>query len=118
MDNIFLFIGNHFDKEIFDLSTRIVQIIWSSAELLLVFAALRLISMAHRQLGMASIKMRWFLFWIIVAANPVVIYIAPMQSHDKLMLVNFLLLVVSAILEWKIWLGIFRKFFSLETREK
>ena len=115
MLDFLLFWGNLFDKNAFEVSTRIVEIIWSAAELLLVFSVLRLFNMAHIKLGLRPIRIRWLLFFVLLIANPVVLFIAPGPSHDKLMLANFFLLIFSGIMEWEIWLNIFRQFFNPES---
>ena len=99
MDKIFLWIGHNFTIDIFNMSTKIQEAFWSIAELLIVFFCLNIANYIRIKKGKRRIVIRYILFWCIVVANPVILYIMPGVTHDRLMLVNFSIIIYSVIAE-------------------
>lgn len=99
MDNILLWLGENFTRDIFQLSTMIQEAFWSTAELLIVFFCLRIANFVRIKKGKRRIIIRYILFWCIVIINPVMIYTMPGHTHDRLMLVNFSIMIYTAISE-------------------
>lgn len=99
MDKILLWLGQNYTSDIFRLSTMIQEVFWSTAELLIVFFCLKIADLVRIKLGKRRIIIRYILFWCIVIINPVMIYTMPGHSHDRLMLVNFSIMIYTAISE-------------------
>ena len=99
MDEIFLWIGQNFTSDVFKLSTMIQQAFWSIAELLIVFFCLKIANFIRIEKGERRIVIRYILFWCIVILNPVMLYTMPGLTHDRLMLLNFSIIIYTAISE-------------------
>lgn len=99
MDKIFLWIGQNFTSDIFNISTTIQEAFWSIAELLIVFFCLKIANFIRIKQGKRRIVIRYILFWCIVVANPVILYTMPGVTHDRLMLLNFSIIIYSVISE-------------------
>ena len=94
-----MWIGQNFTIELFNVSTMIQQAFWSIAELLIVFFCLKIANLIRVRKGKRRIVIRYILFWCIVIINPIMIYTMPGGNHDRLMLVNFSILIYTAISE-------------------
>ncbi len=99
MDELFLWIGQNFTSDVFKLSTMIQQAFWSVAELSIVFFCLKIVNFVRIKNGKRRIVVRYILFWCIVILNPVILYAMPGVSHDRLMLINFSIIIYTAISE-------------------
>lgn len=99
MDRIFLWIGQNFTSDVFNLSTMIQEAFWSVAELLIVFFCLKIANFIRIKKGKRRIVIRYILFWCIVIINPVMLYTMPGGAHDRLMLANFSIIIYTAISE-------------------
>jgi hypothetical protein len=99
MDRILLWLGQNFTSDLFHLSTVIQEAFWSTAELLIVFFCLKIANFVRIKNGKRRIIMRYILFWGIVIVNPVMIYTMPGHAHDRLMLINFSIMIYTAISE-------------------
>jgi hypothetical protein len=113
MNEFYIFIGEYFTPQIFDQTTRIVEILWSAAELLLVFSVLRLADHLRIEMGRRRNLVRWIMFWILVILNPLFLIFMPGITHDRLMLANFSLLIYTVVAEGPLWVKTFRKYFEL-----
>lgn len=99
MDKIFLWIAQNFTIDIFNISTMIQEAFWSIAELLIVFFCLKIANFIRIKNGKRRIVIRYILFWCIVIINPFMLYTMPGVTHDRLMLVNFSIIIYTAISE-------------------
>ena len=101
MDKIFLWIGQNFTSDVFKLSKMLQEAFWSIAELLIVLFCLKIANFIRIKKGKRRIIIRYILFWCIVIVNPIMLYTMPGLTHDCLMLVNFSIIVYTAISEGK-----------------
>ena len=99
MDKILLWIGQNFTSDVFRLSTMVQEILWSSAEFLLVFFCLRIANWVRIRRGKRRIVVRYMLFWCFVLINPYLLLTMPGATHDQVMLGNFTILIYTAISE-------------------
>jgi hypothetical protein len=104
IDDLILWIGRDFTGNLFDISTRIQEILWSMAELVIVFHCLRIADAVRTRFGKRPFRVRYMVFWCIVIANPIILFTAPGETHDKLMLLNFSMMVYTLMSERKVLL--------------
>ena len=104
IDKLVLWVGANFTGNIFEVSTIIQEILWSMAELLIVFHCLKIADAVRTRFGNRPFRVRYMVFWCIVVANPVILFTAPGETHDKLMLLNFSMMVYTLISERKVLL--------------
>ena len=99
IDELFLYIGNHSTPNMFEITTLIQEILWSGAELLIVFSCLKIANAVRVRNGKPPIVLRFIIFWCVLIANPILLITVPGVSHDKLMLLNFSIMIYTAIAE-------------------
>jgi len=99
IEAVLLQIGENFTPEAFNILTKIQEGLWSCAELSLVYFCLKIAGIARAVQGKKKMVARRILFWCLVIANPFLLCFASPTTHDKLMFLNFGLLIDTAISE-------------------
>jgi hypothetical protein len=99
--------GENFTPELFNIFTKIQEFLWSCAELSLIYFCLKIADIARIIRGKRKIVARRILFWCLVIANPFLLCFAPPATHDKLMFLNFSVLIYTAISERRDLMSLF-----------
>lgn len=112
LENAFLWIATHFNADAYLVSTKVQGLLWSAADIALVFVLLRLADLLRRQAKARPIRWRYALLAATALLTPL---LALVSTSDRFLLlesvicgVQFLLLVYTVIAER-------RRFFLLVT---
>ena len=103
LDPAFLWIADHFTPGAYLVSTKVQGLIWSAADLLLVFAFLRIADVLRAVEGTPSIRWRYLFLAVTALLTPLLVFAR--SSRGILLLeslicgVQFLILVATLILE-------------------
>ncbi|MCF8061585.1 MAG: hypothetical protein K9M82_03630 [Deltaproteobacteria bacterium] len=113
LDNAFLWIAAHFTPDAYLVSTKVQGLVWSGADLLLVFAFLRIADVLRAGQGAPPIRWRYVFLAATALLTPLLVFAR--SSRGILLLeslicgVQFLILVATLILERSRLLGLARR---------
>jgi hypothetical protein len=113
LDPAFLWIAARFTPEAYMVSTKVQGLVWSLADLLLVFVFLRIADTLREGQGAPPIRWRYALLAATALATPLLLFAA--SSRAILLLeslicgVQFLILVATLVLERARFLGLARR---------
>ena len=113
LDPAFLWIADHFTPGAYLASTKVQGLVWSAADLLLVFAFLRIADVLRAIEGIPSIRWRYLFLAVTALLTPLLVF--AQSSRGILLLeslicgVQFLILVATLILERARFLDLARR---------
>jgi hypothetical protein len=73
IENLFLWIGSHFNQDLYLLTSKIQGICWSIADIALVLAVLRIAELARRRHGLNRLTVLHLLLWGSALLTPLLI---------------------------------------------
>jgi hypothetical protein len=109
----FVWMGTHFTVEAYLVSTKVQGIVWSAADILLVFAFLRIAGLLRRQEGAPPIRWRFLLLAGAALLTPLLVFARTSRQifllESLVCGVQFLLLVATLVLEHARLMGLARE---------
>jgi len=116
IDHIFLWIGNNFTTEVYMVSTRMQGILWSMADIVLVFILLKMAGLSRIKAGEKKIFIRYYLLWSSAILTPLLGFARTPREffilESIICGIQFLILAYTVIVESKHILNFFGRTFA------
>ena len=74
LTNLLIWIGNHFTTTAYMASTKIQGLVWSTADILLIFILLKIAGHIRELTGRKPITWRYYLLWITAVLTPAILF--------------------------------------------
>lgn len=111
-DSIFLRIASDFTPSTYLVTTKILGLAWSAADILLVYYFLKILNLAKQKQHQAPIWWRFLFLWISACLTPLLIIVSASKAFFILDAVicgiQYMILLISLVLDRQLMINFFR----------
>ena len=122
MQELLIFVKDHFSMEIYMLSTRTQGIIWSIADVILILFILKTVNLVRNSINRKKIRIRYFLLFVSLLLTPMLLYVESSNSflHIESIIcgIQFLILLYTILYDRKVILEFLVIYNIIDRNEK